>query len=800
MRLTKLEVSGFGAFRDPTTIDFADADFFALVGPTGSGKSTVIDAVCFALYGSVPRYENKGLIRYVVTLGSSEAKVSLTFELEGTTYIATRVVRRQPSGGVTTKEARLERFQPEGPSDVLAGREGEMGDAVKNLLRLDFDDFTRCVVLPQGQFATFLRAKGEDRRALLIKLLNLDVYLQVGSRAGRRAETATAEANHRRQRLGSLTFATEDALKASKKRAAAIEKLTKQAEKSRPKIEAATHLAEEQTRLENEALALVAKLAKVTVPDEARRHGTAMRDAKGELAAAQKAANSAREVRQGAERETADLPDLAELQGAIDAHGALSNCVANLTAAREAAAQAAGAEATANQALADNQAAHDGAAAALKAAETAHLAEDLAQSLIVGEPCPVCRHIVEAKPALHAPKALTAAKKAEEESKEALERARTSLNGVARQASELNGRVKALEAEQKGLEAKVKRYPDADKLATTWAAVKVKVDALADARKAEDGAVVAVKDKEVALERLSAKGTTLQSKFGAQRDSVVALGPPSPGNTDVLTDWEALAQWAADATPRQTAVAQTAAATAALHRQDAASQTQVLIDECASLDVAADGDLVTVLTALAHARATATGEIEKISAGLAEAKALAEQIKDLDEQAEVASTLRNLLRANQFPEWLIEEALQLLVLEASETLRKLTNDEFSLALGEQEFMVIDHANADERRSARTLSGGETFQASLALALALSDQVRSLAAEGAPMLDALFLDEGFGTLDSETLETVAATIENLGQSGRMVGIITHVRELAARVPVRFEVQKGPRTSTVERHAS
>ena len=112
-------------------------------------------------------------------------------------------------------------------------------------------------------------------------------------------------------------------------------------------------------------------------------------------------------------------------------------------------------------------------------------------------------------------------------------------------------------------------------------------------------------------------------------------------------------------------------------------------------------------------------------------------------------------------------------------------------------MVIDHANADERRSARTLSGGETFQASLALALALSDQIRNLAAEGAPMLDALFLDEGFGTLDPETLETVAATIENLGQSGRMVGIITHVRELAARVPVRFEVRKGPRTSTIEK---
>ena len=100
MRLARLEISGFGAFRDPTTIDFTDTDFFALVGPTGSGKSTVIDAVCFALYGSVPRYEDKRLTRYVVTLGASEARVSLTFELEGTGYIATRVVRRSAKGSV----------------------------------------------------------------------------------------------------------------------------------------------------------------------------------------------------------------------------------------------------------------------------------------------------------------------------------------------------------------------------------------------------------------------------------------------------------------------------------------------------------------------------------------------------------------------------------------------------------------------------------------------------------------------------------------------------------------------------
>ena len=115
----------------------------------------------------------------------------------------------------------------------------------------------------------------------------------------------------------------------------------------------------------------------------------------------------------------------------------------------------------------------------------------------------------------------------------------------------------------------------------------------------------------------------------------------------------------------------------------------------------------------------------------------------------------------------------------------------------EQFEVVDHANADERRLARTLSGGETFLASLALALALAERVSELAGGGRAGLDAIFLDEGFGTLDPEALDVVASAIEELGASGRMVGIVSHVQELAERVPVRFEVRRGPDTSTVER---
>lgn len=110
---------------------------------------------------------------------------------------------------------------------------------------------------------------------------------------------------------------------------------------------------------------------------------------------------------------------------------------------------------------------------------------------------------------------------------------------------------------------------------------------------------------------------------------------------------------------------------------------------------------------------------------------------------------------------------------------------------------MDHSDADSVRSVRTLSGGETFQASLALALALADQLAGMA--GAVRLESMFLDEGFGTLDPESLDTVAATLENLASGDRTVGVVTHVQALAERVPVRFQVRRDSRTSSVTREA-
>jgi exonuclease SbcC len=150
------------------------------------------------------------------------------------------------------------------------------------------------------------------------------------------------------------------------------------------------------------------------------------------------------------------------------------------------------------------------------------------------------------------------------------------------------------------------------------------------------------------------------------------------------------------------------------------------------------------------------------------------------------------LRSDRFQAFLLEETFRALVSGASTRLWDLTK-RYRFDWQNESFQVVDHDNARQTRSADTLSGGETFLASLALALQLSEQVQHAA--GATTLDSLFIDEGFGTLDPEALDMAASAIESLQVGGRMVGIITHIEELSSRLPQRLKVEKANTGSRV-----
>lgn len=796
MRLLRLELAGFGAFREHTTFDFEDTDFFALIGPTGSGKSTVVDAICFAFYGCVPRYEDKRMNRYVVTLGSSEAKVLLSFELSGQNYVATRVVRRTPAGQFSTEEARLELIE-NGEAQNLAGSEKQMNTAVEQLLHLGFDDFTRCVVLPQGAFAEFLRAKGSERRDLLIRLLNYGIYERVGQAAGKLADRTMGEIDSARRDLIALEFATPQALKDAKASLKAIERLKSDAEKARPKIEEHQRLAQSEQSAAEEARRLAGLLGKTSVPDAVRKHGTAHQAAQATLTERGDKLEAVRGARQAAEGALVGLPDVAVLTSAKDAHDRLAALATELADAKNQAETAASNDETTKKAVETVTQEHASALQTLEELRRAHQAADLARKLVVGEPCPVCLEVVHSLSEHQIPKELPRAEQAEAKAKKAIDTARAAHEAATRVWASAKGKVESLEGEQVRLLERIKAFPDAKALVDLRTDVDAKRAAAEQRRKEEDAAVKARDEAQSALDKLNTEALGFQAAYAAQRDGVSTLAPPEPGRGTVLADWEALVAWAGPTKLVQEDRAKKAADQATEAQKATSAQLQTLVDVAEPLGVALGLDIVSALAALSAAQVTAKTAVSDLEAAIKRRVTLEKTITDGTERAEVAVELRKHLRSNNFPEWLISEALGVLVDDASKTLRTLTNDAFSLALGENEFLIIDHANADERRPARTLSGGETFQASLALALSLSAHIRSLAAAGAPQLDALFLDEGFGTLDPETLETVASTIESLGSSGRMVGIITHVRELAERVPVRFEIKKGARTATIEK---
>ncbi|SFW91662.1 AAA family ATPase [Amycolatopsis australiensis] len=313
----------------------------------------------------------------------------------------------------------------------------------------------------------------------------------------------------------------------------------------------------------------------------------------------------------------------------------------------------------------------------------------------------------------------------------------------------------------------------------------------------------AAKQAAEAQARIADQVDAERQRLSRARDPLVGLGAPPIDGESLLDAWAALTDWAAGAAKERRD--RLAAASAA---EGEAAEALQAAERAVSDDVTAFGielpdgpvrDRVPV--ALATARARAEADHTEMERRVARVAGLRADIAAAESEAQVARLLADLLRSDKFPRWLIAGALDTLVAEASASLLELSGGQFELTHDKGDFLVVDHNEADARRPVKTLSGGETFQASLSLALALSSQLGAMAAEGATKLESIFLDEGFGTLDEATLDVVASTLENLAASGsRMVGVITHVPALAERVPVRFHVTRDGTGSHISREGA
>ncbi|MGV8983077.1 AAA family ATPase [Clostridium sp.] len=176
--------------------------------------------------------------------------------------------------------------------------------------------------------------------------------------------------------------------------------------------------------------------------------------------------------------------------------------------------------------------------------------------------------------------------------------------------------------------------------------------------------------------------------------------------------------------------------------------------------------------------------LEEMERKLIEFAALIKKKGEIEHMLGLLKELDNLIQGNKFVEYVAMKQLRYISLEASKRLKEITRGRYALELdSDGAFVMRDDFNGGTRRETNTLSGGETFLTSLCLALALSSQIQL---KGSAPLEFFFLDEGFGTLDTDLLEVVMNSLEKLHSSTLSVGIISHVEELKNRVPIKLIV--------------
>ncbi|WNS43767.1 SMC family ATPase [Paenibacillus sp. MMS20-IR301] len=180
MKPILLKVSGLQSYREPQEIDFAsltETGLFGIFGPTGSGKSSLLDAITLAMYGKVERAVNgtQGIMNH----SEDQLSVAFTFELTSASgakrYRVERKFKRTGEQSVSSTICRFIEVKADGEA-VLADKLADVTRCVEEHIGLKMDDFTRAVVLPQGKFAEFLSLRGVDRRQMLQRLFHLEQY------------------------------------------------------------------------------------------------------------------------------------------------------------------------------------------------------------------------------------------------------------------------------------------------------------------------------------------------------------------------------------------------------------------------------------------------------------------------------------------------------------------------------------------------------------------------------------------------------------------------------------------------
>lgn len=373
MRILAIRGANLASLADPFAVELADAPLadagiFAITGPTGAGKSTILDALCLALFDRTPRLTDQGGVkigvegederrrlssndaRTILTKGASSGFAEVDFVgTDGVTYRARWSVRRARTGTLADQELSLKRLADD---QAIGGKKREVLDAIRERVGLDFEQFRRSALLAQGEFAAFLRAGADERAALLEKMTGTEIYQRISQLAYERGKREREVLERMEGSVQQLAVSTDDGRRALEEGRATVD----------GEVEAAKARAEA-------ARAMSSFFA---------QRGTIARElaaARATLAAAEGELASRASLRAEIEAFRAVLP-MRALRDAAEttARDEAAATEAEATAATEAAAaeaalsEAAGAEALAREALARATEAYDRAGPAVAAA------------------------------------------------------------------------------------------------------------------------------------------------------------------------------------------------------------------------------------------------------------------------------------------------------------------------------------------------------------------------------------------------------------------------------------------------